>query len=141
MATPFGDVLRGNGWAYSARPAGGVLRADERAALSRGSGARLPCASTGRNNDLDRSAHPGLAVDLHLPAQHGGALAHPDQAKGPAHALIDAGEALAVVIDVERNLPGGIAIERHDDFGRLGVARDVGQRLLDHPVERRGEPP
>src|SRR3989304_7987457 len=74
-----------------------------RSALSGGSGARLPCASTGRNNDLDRSAHAGLAVDLHLPAQQGGALAHPDQAKGPAHALFDAAEAPAVCLDFEGN--------------------------------------
>ena len=80
-----------------------------------------------------RQPPPGRGPAVSCPGEHADTLAHPDQAE-PAGADGHAGA--AAVVDAPR--PRASRSRRHtrdvDGVDRPGVAADVGQRLLHHPV-------
>src|SRR3954470_10987053 len=84
-----------------------------------------------RDHDRDRGPARLAALDRALAADPPRALAHAEDAQRLA-ARTDLGQADTVVGDLEPEL-GAIEAERDLDAVGAGVARDVGQRLLEDP--------
>src|SRR5258705_2795361 len=90
-----------------------------------------------RDHDRDRGAARHAALDRALTAEPPRALAHAQDAERGA-ARADLGQADAVVGDLQPEL-AAVEAERDLDVTGAGVARDVGQRLLEDPEQVGGE--
>src|SRR5262249_2604266 len=83
----------------------------------------------------DKGSPAGFAADFEFPAQQRRPLLHAEEADGAPVLDLAGHDAAAVVPDGEHQhapLPGGVDVDPRG----VGVAHDVGQRLLEDPEER-----
>src|SRR5260221_8665136 len=92
--------------------------------------------SRSRNPHAHGRALAGFAAKTHLAAEQRGAFAHPEQADGFCVLDLIFGNAAPVVLHFQNEIVAG-SREPHLDAGGVGVADDVGERLLKNAEERR----